>query len=192
MSDRPIPVLARAARDVLAVLEDASIPACLIGGVAVQRWGEPRATIDVDLTAVAAYGEEARVLDILLQRFRPRRPDARAFAEQHRVLLIENADGVPLDVALAAFPFEIEAIDGASSWEIAPGVSVRTCPAEHLLIYKLVAARPRDLADIEGIVRRQRQHLDVSKVRAWGAIFAELKDDPDLLRPFEAALGAQL
>ena len=65
------------------------------------------------------------------------------------------------------------------------GVTVQTCSAEHLLVYKLVAARPQDLVDVEGIVRRQGRRLDVEQIRYWGREFAELKDDPDLLRPFE-------
>jgi hypothetical protein len=53
------------------------------------------------------------------------------------------------------------------------------------LVYKLVAGRPQDLIDVEGIVRRQRQRLDVDRIRQWGRIFAELREEPDLLRPFE-------
>lgn len=71
--------------------------------------------------------------------------------------------------------------------EIVPDVTVRTCSAEDLIIYKLVAARPRDLLDMEGVVRRQRRKLDVDRIRRWGRAFAELKEDPDLLRPFEDA-----
>ena len=33
---------------------------CLIGGLALQRWGEPRETIDVDLTLLTGFGEEDR------------------------------------------------------------------------------------------------------------------------------------
>lgn len=32
---------------------------CLIGGMAVQRWGEPRQTRDVDLTLLTGFGGEA-------------------------------------------------------------------------------------------------------------------------------------
>jgi len=43
-----LPDLARAASHILAFLEARRRPACVIGGVAVSRWGEPRATQDVD------------------------------------------------------------------------------------------------------------------------------------------------
>ncbi|HKB09676.1 MAG TPA: hypothetical protein VKD69_03440 [Vicinamibacterales bacterium] len=154
----------------------------------VSRWGQPRATTDSDLSASAPYGEEDRVVDVLLRRFRPRRADARRFAIDHRVLLLVSSAGVAIDVALAAFPFEIEAIGRATPWRLDQGVELNTCSAEHLLVYKLVAARPLDLVDVEGIVRRQGSRLDVGLVRRWGREFAELKEDPDLLRPFEEIL----
>lgn len=31
---------------------------CFIGGVALQRWSEPRETVDVDLSLFAAFGQE--------------------------------------------------------------------------------------------------------------------------------------
>jgi len=31
---------------------------CFIGGVALQRWGEPRETVDVDLSFFAEFGQE--------------------------------------------------------------------------------------------------------------------------------------
>jgi hypothetical protein len=125
-------------------------------------------------------------------RFEARRPNAEAFARDNRVLLLKTHEGVEIDVALAAFPFEIEAIEMASSWEIVPGLPLRTCPAEHLIVYKLVAARAHDLGDMESIVRRQGGRLDVERVRRWGREFAEVKEDPDLLRPFESVLRAVL
>ena len=188
MTPRPIPELAETARAVLSTLDDAGIRACVIDALAVHRWGEPRATSDADFSALAPYGDEQPVIDVLLSRFEARRPDAAAFALVSRVLLLRTREGVEVDVALAAFPFELEALDMASSWEIPSGLSLRTCPAEHLVVYKLVAARTHDLGDMESIVRRHGSRLDVENIRRWGRQFAELKEDPDLLRPFEDAL----
>ena len=180
--------LLAAAREALAVVARGRHGACLIGGLVVPRWGEPRATTDVDISVLAPYGDEGEVLDLLLRYFSPRSAGARDFALANRVLLLETSNGVAVDVALAAFPFELEAIEAASDWAAVPGVVLRTCSAEHLVVYKLVAARARDLADIEGIVRRQGRRLDIEAIRRWGRVLAELKEDPDLLRPFEDAL----
>lgn len=90
--------------------------------------------------------------------------------------------------ASPAFPFEREVIDWSTFWELTPDVRLRTCSAEDLVVYKLIAARPGDIQDVISVVRRQGTRLDVARIRHWGAQFAELKEDPDLLRPFEDAL----
>src|SRR3990172_2955833 len=77
---------------------------CFIGGVAVQRWGNPRFTFDVDLTLLTGFGGEAAFVDALLETLDPRRPDARAFALIHRVLLARTKHGVDVDIALGALP----------------------------------------------------------------------------------------
>ena len=39
---------------------------CFIGGVAVQRWGEPRLTQDVDLTLLTGFWTEEAFVSALL------------------------------------------------------------------------------------------------------------------------------
>ena len=183
------PALAEAAQELLSYLASLGRPACLVGGMVVGRWGEPRATQDVDATVLADFGEEAAVLDVLLRRFKSRDPRPRVRAEVGRLALLTASNGVRIDVSLAAFPFEREVLDRASDWRIPPDLVLRTCSAEDLVIYKLVAARPGDLLDVTTIVQRQGRRLDVDRIRHWGRIFAEVKEDPDLLRPFETVLA---
>ncbi len=40
---------------------------CFIGGIVVQRWGEPRTTDDIELTVLANLKEEPEIVDQLLQ-----------------------------------------------------------------------------------------------------------------------------
>lgn len=180
----PAPALIQAAIDVQGVLTAAGIRSCVIGGLAVQRWGEPRATQDVDLSVLAPVGDERRPLDLLLGSFVARRPDALAFAMNNRVLLIQAKNQVAVDVGLAGSAFEVEVMERSSPW-VYGDVAIVTCSAEDLVICKLVAGRPRDVSDIEGIVRRQGRRLDVERIRRYGALFADVKEEPELLRPFE-------
>lgn len=177
-----------AARELIHFLDSARFISCLIGGLAVERWGEPRLTLDVDATVLAEYGTEVQVIDAVLGRFAARRPDAREFALAHRVLVVRASNGVDLDLSLAAFEFEREVLNRATPYEFEPGVGLLTCSAEDLIVYKAVAGRPRDIGDIETVVRRQGRRLDVDRVRRWLRVFAELKEDPDLARAFEDAL----
>jgi hypothetical protein len=82
-----------AALDVQRVCRSRGWRFCIIGGIAVQRWGEPRLTQDVDLTVLSGLGAEADVVDGLLAAYSGRIPDAREFALQRRVLraILERA-----------------------------------------------------------------------------------------------------
>ena len=48
----------RAAADLRRKFEKRGWRFCLIGGLALQRWGEPRETIDVDVTLLTGFGGE--------------------------------------------------------------------------------------------------------------------------------------
>ncbi len=182
-----LPRLARAAADILRFLHSKNRPACAIGGLVVSRWGEPRATADVDLTVLADFGDEQNVLAELLSKYPSRVPDPEAFAKANRIALLTLPGRINADVSLAAFPFEREVLERSTEWQLPEDLSIRTCSAEDLVIYKLVAGRPGDIQDVIGIVARQGRKLDVQRIRHWGAQFADLKEDPDLLRPFESA-----
>ena len=140
---------------------------CFIGGVALQRWGEPRLTRDVDLTLLCPYGAESPLVERLLAIFAPRMPDAREFALQHRVLLLRASSGVPIDIAFGGIPFEERAVERASEFDFGE-VRLLTCSAEDLVVFKSFAGRERDWADIESIAMRQAGHLD------WTLIYNEL------------------
>src|SRR5260370_34883378 len=81
---------------------------CFIGGLAVQRWGEPRVTRDVDLTLMAGFGSEEGFIDPLLDMYAGRVENAKEFALRHRVLLLKSPGGVGMDISLGALPFEEE------------------------------------------------------------------------------------
>jgi hypothetical protein len=153
--------------------------ACIIGGVAVQRWGEPRGTQDVDLTVFTGFGEEERYVDTLLRHFESRRPDARDFALRYRVALVRSTNGVPIDVALGAMPFEARAVSRATGYAVEGGTMLIVCSAEDLIVMKAFAGRERDWLDIEGVLLRQRGRLDLNLVWAELAPLLELKEDAE-------------
>jgi hypothetical protein len=158
---------------------------CLIGGLALQRWGEPRETIDVDLTLLTGFGEEHRFIQTLLRHFEPRIPDAAEFALTHRVLLLRARSGVGLDVALAGLPFEEAAVARSSLFTFPNQILLRTCSAEDLVVMKAFAARAKDWIDVEGIIIRQTGKLDWSYVRQQLEPLAELKEAPEILDELE-------
>jgi hypothetical protein len=147
-------------------LQQAGERFCFIGGIALQRWGEPRLTRDVDLTLLCPYGAEIPVVERLLAGFSPRMPEARTFALQHRVLLLRGKSGVPIDIAFGSIPFEERCVDRASEFDFGE-IRLVTCSAEDLVVLKAFAGRERDWADIESVAIRQSRRLD------WSLIFKE-------------------
>lgn len=166
-----------AALDIQAFLAARSWGNTVIGGLAVQRWGEPRQTRDVDLTLVTGVGDEAAFIDPLLAHYPARRPDARAFALSYRVVLLETASGIPVDISLAALPYEERVVERSTDFEFAPGCVVRTCSAEDLVVLKAVADRPQDWLDVQGIVVRQGVKLDRDLITSELGPLLELKED---------------
>lgn len=159
---------------------------CLIGGLAVQRWGEPRVTRDVGLTLLCPFGHEAAAADLLLSEFRPRMADARQFALRNRVLLLQAGDGIGIDIALGSLPFEERCVGRASDWELAPGTVLRTCSAEDLVVLKAFAGRPRDWVDLENVLVRQRLSLDWALVVRELRPLLELRETPENLDRLQA------
>ena len=107
---------------------------CFIGGIAVQHWGEARLTRDADLTVYTGIGDEVRYIEELLGAFESRIERAREFALDHRVLLLRASNGIPLDLTLAALPFEDKAIASASAEEIVAGVRLRLVAPGELVV----------------------------------------------------------
>jgi hypothetical protein len=154
---------------------------CFIGGVALQRWGEPRVTKDVDLTVLTGFGDEEPYIQVFLQHFEARIPHADRFALQNRVLLLKSSENIGIDLSLGGLDFEALAIQRSSLHEFLPGIVLRTCSAEDLIIYKAFAARPRDWIDVEGIIIRLQGNLDWPYVYEQLTPLVTLKEQPEIL-----------
>lgn len=159
---------------------------CVIGGLAAIRWGEPRATQDVDISLLVDFGDEARFADELLQTYAPRRADARQLSVERRVLVLRAPNGTPLDVAFAALPYEQRMMARATDYDFAPGIALPTASAEDVIVQKSFAGRPRDWHDVQRIIDRRGELID------WTLVFDELEqlreiaDDPLMVDKLQA------
>lgn len=158
---------------------------CFIGGVALLRWGEPRETVDADLTLLTGFGNESQFIDPLLQQFAGRIPDAKPFALQNRVLLMQSASGVGLDVSLGALPFEELVVDRSSEFAYFEHLKLRTCSAEDLIVLKAFAGRAQDWVDVERVIVRQTGQMDWNYIQSQLRPLAELKEEPEILEQLE-------
>ncbi len=171
----------RAAAELQKRLQERGWRFCLIGGLALQRWGEPRETIHVDITLLTGFGGEEPTIREISNWYQPRVPDPVVFAVQHRVVLVQAASGVGIDIALGGMPFEESAVDRASLYEFDPEVFLLTASAEDLIVMKAFAARPKDWVDLEGIMIRQGDRLDWAYILTQLQPLVELKEEPEII-----------
>jgi hypothetical protein len=85
--------------------------------------------------------------------------------------------------------FEEEMINRATPFEFIPDCSIMTCSAEDLVVLKAFADRPKDWGDIETIIERQGNNLDVNMIIKRLSPLVELKESPEILKKLESLLG---
>jgi hypothetical protein len=187
-----IPRVIAAALELSARLQVIGLPYCFIGGIAVQRWGQPRLTVDADATLLTGWDNEATAIDALLIHFAGRIPNARTFALEHRILLLQSSDGTHLDIALGALPFEERSIERSTPWPLPDGTVLITCSAEDLIVHKSFASRDHDWADIEGVLMRQGRLLNTDMIMDELRPLAAMKEDPSITRRLETLMDKLL
>ena len=160
----------------------------VIGGVAVSVLGAPRLTADVDVVLLLPLNRlpellgQARELGLL-----PRIADAEHFARRNRVLLLRHeATGVAVDISLGMLPFEEEAVDRGVVQTVG-ALQLRLPTPEDLIVLKAVAHRPKDLLDIQAVVKSHPQ-LDRARIELWVRQFAEALEMPELWDDVEPLL----
>jgi hypothetical protein len=135
--------------------------------------------IDLVLTG---FGSQKEFTSTILNAYEPRITDAAAFAQQHRVLLVRSSSGIDLDVSLAALPFEEEMIRRSKDAEYLPGIELRICSAEDLIVLKSFANRSQDWQDVSSVVTRQGSHnLDWNYIMTSLKPLVAVKEEPQIL-----------
>lgn len=145
--------------EVTSVLDELGVPYMLIGGLAVSLWGEPRATLDIDLSLWVEPGEFESVIAALSARIHPQPQDPLAFARQTRVLPVVSSEGVRADLVFGALPLEMEAIHRACPKQVG-GKTVRVASLEDLILMKLISEPEKDTGDAQRLLRRFKESVD--------------------------------
>ena len=139
----------------------------VIGGQAVLIYGEPRLTRDIDVT----LGVDCDRLDAVEKAAGGLK--LKSLVTNHRQFvidtmtwpLLDKTSGMRVDFVFSNTPYERAAIGRARSVQIGR-TKVRFAAVEDIIVHKLVAARPRDLEDVRGILAKQPRY-DKSYVKKW-------------------------
>jgi Nucleotidyltransferase of unknown function (DUF6036) len=183
--------LERAVVEIADALEAMAVEYMIVGGIANAIWGEPRATIDVDVTVAVANPRMATTISALVKAFTAAVPDPDAFVRRTRVLPVDTSDGIRIDIIFALLSFELEAVHRAAS-VVVGGRTVRVVTPEDLLLMKIISERPRDLGDAEALTRRLVDTLDRVYLEPRIREFAASLERPEILeywRDWTSSLG---
>lgn len=165
-------------------LRSLGIPYTVIGGLANAIWGEPRATLDIDITVWVDEEAIETIPGHLADRFTLLPDDPVDFVRQTRVLPLETEAGVRIDVIFGMLPFEQAAIERSVSRTIA-GEPIHFCTAEDLILYKIISDREQDLRDVRGILRRRGTELDRAYLDPRVQELAEALERPDIWSSYQ-------
>ena len=173
--------LAAAAAEVEQFCRKQNLPCCVIGGLAVQRWGEPRTTVDVDFTSLSGLGHEARLIRLFGDHFQLREEFTEDIARIGRVILFRASNGTPVDLSLAYSEYEKRVVERSSPFKYSRNTTIMICSADDLVVLKAFAARPRDMEDLRGVLVRQHGKLDWNYITANLAQLGENRNDMDVM-----------
>ena len=176
--------------EVASLLEEFALPYMVIGGLAVALWGEPRATIDVDLSLWVEPENLEGTIGELCRRLRCLPQHPLAFVERSRVLPAVTAAGVRVDLVFAAHTLEREAIGRAQAKPLG-GKKIMVASVEDLILMKLTSEREKDTEDARRLLRRFRATLDRAYLEPRLAELAEALGRPDILTVFRRAQASE-
>lgn len=159
----------------------------VVGGFASLHWGRQRLTEDLDLTIEVPFPALAEFIEALGREFELNAGDAVEFARRNHLIRLMTHVSVPVDLMLAALPYQTAALDRAVEVPVGPR-TVRFCTAEDLIIYKLSSERPQDHLDVVGVVLRQAEALDRTYLDRYVSDLATGLERPDILRIYSDAL----
>jgi hypothetical protein len=161
----------------------------VIGGIAVIARGVRRMTTDIDAAVRGDQIDAAALLRVLATNgITPRIDDAESFARESLVLLLRHdATGVELDVSMTWTDFEWKAIDRASNASFGR-TAVRMATPEDLIVYKVIAGRPKDLEDVTGLLVLYPD-VELAPIREHVRVLAALAEQTELALGLETAVA---
>ena len=118
--------------------------------------------------------KENDLVKILVKKYASRISNPEEFALKNRIVLLKMKKNVPVDISIGMYGYEEVVIKRAVTKELENGKEINICSAEDLIIHKAVAGRPRDVQDIEGIIFRQQDKLNIRLIRKWLKAFSAL------------------
>ena len=177
---------------IVSALRSAGTAWALIGAAARNAWAPPRLTTDLDVAVAGGPEEYARVAAALaLLGYRAARAHRSGPQDEVPAVTIFRDEAAPpgyrqVDVLVAGTDFERQAIARAVERPLG-AVTAPVVTREDLIVYKLIAWRPRDRQDVHDVLATARAAgvaIDLGHLRHWAAEW-------DVAALLEAALAGE-
>jgi len=177
----PLVPLIEALQDVGRWMEATGTPHVITGGVAASLLGRPRTTQDIDVLGGVENSRWPALVDSAREYgIAPRVDDWREFAGPSRALLMRHyPTDISVDFILAELPYEHAIIEKGKAFDVG-GIQVKLPQVEDLVVMKLLARRPRDIGDLEGLIQTT-PNLDWNYIRHWVGLFAKALNASDII-----------
>lgn len=161
-------------RQAWSVLNELTVPAALMGGLALTHWGHIRSTQDVDLLiALSGVRTQSLLARLASVGFRSKRgnPLIRLEDPEFIQLWYEPPGAVleiQIDLLLADTPFHRQAVERRVALpESALGFELDVVSCEDLMVLKLLAWRILDRVDVAELLKANRATLDYGYLGGW-------------------------
>ncbi len=157
-------------RHLVTVLEELDLPYALVGSIASMAYGEPRATLDIDVVVRLEPTDAVRLetrfprdefyLDVEAVR--------EAIRERSQFNIIHPSSGLKIDVFVEGDEVERIQIEDRRRLPALPGLAASFSPPEELILKKLLYYRDggseKHLRDIKAMLEISGTEIDVDRV----------------------------
>lgn len=158
--------------ELVALFDRMSLPYAIMGGIAVRAHALPRPTYDVDFTLAISRAQIGGLFEAVEElgysiptAYEGGRVDQVGGMPLVKIRLYLDGKGIDADVFLAETDFQREVISRRITCMV-EGMQVSLVTAEDLILFKLIASRPRDLIDVQDVLFTQGD-LDEAYMRRW-------------------------
>lgn len=162
-------ILTDSLRSVLEILDRHEIPYAAMGGIALQAWGRPRSTRDLDL-AVSLKDISEEEFTFLLEQSGLEFQEALQVGPLRLLRFLWGDPRTTFRVEVDFFPTLSEYQEtalGRALWLETPFFRIRTTAPEDLILQKLASGRAIDLYDVEELFKEQGEALDRKYLNHW-------------------------
>ncbi len=157
-------------RHLVSVLEELDLPYALAGSIASMAYGEPRATLDIDVVVrleptdvdrlKAHFPSDEFYLDVEAAR--------EAIAEGAQFNIIHPSSGLKIDVFVEGDEVERVQIEDRRRMPALPGLTAAFSPPEELILKKLLYYREggsdKHLRDVRAMLEISGGEIDVDRI----------------------------